>query len=298
MAEETEEITIDRSKYDPLDNASLGMLIREFLYRNEAFMNEFRELDEKRASRDEVVRFAEKYGCFPGPFQASQPRPAILLPPMRAVRIMPKGRPTLSLAESHKAVLKTSAPRRLPTMVGISKNRKEGRPSDPEQLCAYLFFEPGDSGDYTTGDCVVVRINLKRSKERIKEEIDDILDVCRPGEQKRTRPEWKYYLIAYDLKEDYPSLTDNAIAYILNKAYPKVSKQLRKKYPSLTDDDFADIVEKAYEKGSDEGKQKYPSLTDDDFAYILDKAGRTESTIADYLRQASYLINKGYKEYL
>lgn len=185
-------------------------------------------------SWDEKLAFYEKYRVVPGRWLHSVIKgrlpktdtPQISIPTMVAVRIVPKGqevtRPVARPSEEDDPGYVW-----VETMSGL--NNKETRSglfhSQVEELLHSLWGYPSSEGDYATGDCLVLRLDLKYSKKEIERQIDDLLDKWKPKKQDRSRKEkWKYYLIVYDLMKKKPTLSYPKIADMLREAYPKAKK--------------------------------------------------------------------------
>jgi hypothetical protein len=227
---EQETCLIDIDKYKHLDKASLERFIVEFLYRNEMFMRDYQELLEK-PFWDSKVAFYEKYRVWPGRKHSDlrksvvprtdrpTDKPKITIPSVVPVRIFPKGQVVIHPVE---LASEPDEPGHVFVKAMAGVNNREHKPlfgSGVGEFLHALWGYPNSKGDYATGDCLVVKINVRHSAESITEQIEDILKEYRPGKPKRFRKEWKYYLIVYDLKKADPELTYKQIGENLRTAY-------------------------------------------------------------------------------
>ena len=68
---------------------------------------------------------------------------------------------------------------------------------------------------------LIISVNLDRTKEEIEEEIKNLLKIHMHNREKRKRlTKWKYYIVAYDIKNENGNISYDKIADNLQRLFP------------------------------------------------------------------------------
>lgn len=220
-------------KYDRLDNATLRDFIAEFLDRNADFLSDSERIRDKGVVTEaERAQLFGKFKVFvrieptrrrykPGQVQQKK-RLLIDLSPVASFWVFPKEGSDSRIAKIKEAEKKPDKSRWSNYSIGFSTKKTDSR-SDVDRLLFHFFGEPSGSGDYTTGEALLLKIDPGAPKEEIHEVVDDILDLYgepRRNDFRRRLQKWKYYLMVYDLTSQ--GLTEGEIVEIVKNAYPKL----------------------------------------------------------------------------
>jgi hypothetical protein len=235
------EVTFNPTYYDKLTNASLEKWIREFLLRNDKFINDCDKFLKLKDSEkvNYLVKLKKKYKVYihfkvkliknhiVRELNISLPEEAV-----NAFRIFPYDDGESKHVKDLRNKIKTwdSQDNKKKVnwsnySIGLDNSSNAKRGNSAKAALEHLLWLPDQNGYYPPGDTLLLAINLNMPKETIERDIQEILKIHKQRRKGTLKiDKWKYYIIVYDLRQK-------------NIPYEEIEQKLSEAY-SNNEDDF------------------------------------------------------------
>lgn len=225
------DILIDPNYYKHLDKAQLDQWISEFLSRNEAFRADVKELLQFEINEyiNHETKLFEKYKVYlPLIFYINYKRSKRCILPDLIPVVLPFPVEQIRLFENESEYKEEINSLKEQSRLGSARHEKNIRltkkwiePNVKDLTDMYhLLGDLTSDGLILCKDRLILSIDMNNSKATITAEIENILKIHKPRKKVRLRDtDWKYYLIAYDMKKRHPEMTYNTISTKLSNAF-------------------------------------------------------------------------------
>lgn len=237
-----ENLKFNKTDYDHLNKASLEEWISEFVSRNESFREDFKKA--LQMSLDDILKKGEEE--FNKKYKVSIPLKYLMLknrktidikdkikiilrPPVYAIRIFDKIEDEDTRVKKLEKKRQDLLNRLNETYLRFTSWWAGLNIKDSKEIATAILGDCDKNGYFMCGDNLLLIVDMNNPQELIEKYIKKILQIHEPRKKVKKRDDkWKYYLIVYDFKKEYPNLTYDEIADKLVKEYRYITIKKQK----------------------------------------------------------------------